>query len=128
MQQFGKDDGEESEVKVSNERGLRINALRLTLLNEFRGTGLTIDSRIAEDKVSEINDLINNYNGTEESRTNIIREINNYLNYLLPSLTNGTVSSYTLKDGADVFKNNAKALISHIRTVTEDIINLQKML
>ena len=126
---FGKSqviyDGEESEVKVSNERGLRINALRLTLLNEFRGTGLTIDSRIAEDKVSEINDLINNYNGTEESRTNIIREINNYLNYLLPSLTNGTVSSYTLKDGADGFKNNAKALISQIRTVTEDIINLQ---
>ena len=126
---FGKSqviyDGEESEVKVSNERGLRINALRLTLLNEFRGTGLTIDSRIAEDKVSEINDLINNYNGTEESRTNIIREINNYLNYLLPSLTNGTVSSYTLKDGADGFKNNAKALIGQIRTVTEDIINLQ---
>ncbi len=126
---FGKSqviyDGEESEVKVSNERGLRINALRLTLLNEFRGTGLTIDSRIAEDKVSEINNLINNYNGTEESRTNIIREINNYLNYLLPSLTNGTVSSYTLKDGADGFKNNAKALISQIRTVTGDIINLQ---
>lgn len=126
---FGKSqviyDGEESEVKVSNERGLRINALRLTLLNEFRGTGLTIDSRIAEDKVSEINNLINNYNGTEESRTNIIREINNYLNYLLPSLTNGTVSSYTLKDGADGFKNNAKALIGQIRTVTEDIINLQ---
>ena len=114
------------DVKISNERSLKVNALRMSMINSFRSTCLSIDDRTAKAELDSIKELIDKNDSTEENRTAIVSKIDKFLHDIFPDISEGTVFSYVYKNGEAGFKNSAKELILQIGAVVDKINNLNQ--
>ena len=114
------------DVKISNERSLKINALRMSMINSFRSTCLSIDDRTAKAELNEIKKLIDETISDENGRREITNKIEKFLHNIFPDISDGTVFSYVYKDGETGFKNAAKQLVLQIGSVVDNINNLNQ--
>lgn len=114
------------EVKISNERSLKINALRMSMINSFRSTCLSIDDRTAKAELNEIKELIDKTTSDENGRREITNKIEKFLHNIFPDISDGIVFSYVYKDGEAGFKNAAKQLVLQIGSVVNNINNLNQ--
>ena len=114
------------DVKISNERSLKINALRMSMINSFRSTCLSIDDRTAKAELDEIKELIDKTASDENGRREITNKIEKFLHNIFPDISDGTVFSYVYKDGETGFKNAATQLVLQIGSVVNNINNLNQ--